>query len=61
VDPLREYNISFVGLKPGEHRFEYKIDRRFFEQFPDSIVKDCDIKVELKLTWNNPATVASGR
>jgi uncharacterized metal-binding protein YceD (DUF177 family) len=49
VDPLREYNIPFVGLKPGEHLFSYRIDRAFFEQFPDSLVRECDINVKLKL------------
>jgi len=50
VDPLREYNIAFVGLKLGVHEFNYKVDRTFFEQFPDSLVTNCDINVDLKLT-----------
>ncbi len=29
----REYEIAFVGLKPGVHEFDYKVDDRFFEEF----------------------------
>ncbi|MGB5244673.1 MAG: DUF177 domain-containing protein [Lutimonas sp.] len=32
-DPLKEYDISFSGLKPGKHQFIYKIDKEFFELF----------------------------
>jgi uncharacterized metal-binding protein YceD (DUF177 family) len=30
---LKEYNISFVGLKEGSHDFQYQIDNKFFEEF----------------------------
>jgi len=30
---LEEFNISFVGLKLGKHKFEYQIDNTFFEYF----------------------------
>ncbi len=30
---LKEFTIPFVGLKQGNHRFEYKIDNKFFEHF----------------------------
>ena len=30
---LKEFNISFVGLKLGKHKFEYQIDKEFFENF----------------------------
>ncbi|MEJ7680103.1 MAG: hypothetical protein WKG06_20035 [Segetibacter sp.] len=29
----REYEIAFVGLKPGEHNFSYEITDKFFEPF----------------------------
>ena len=29
----REFEIAFVGLKPGIHKFDYEIDDRFFEAF----------------------------
>lgn len=30
---LKDYTIPFVGLKPGDHIFEYRIDNTFFEAF----------------------------
>ncbi len=30
---LNEYDISFFGLKDGNHLFEYKIEKQFFEAF----------------------------
>jgi len=33
VNKLREYKIAFRGLTEGEHKFEYKLDSNFFENF----------------------------
>ncbi|MFK5880053.1 MAG: DUF177 domain-containing protein [Flavobacteriaceae bacterium] len=33
MENLKEFNISFVGLKLGKHKFEYQIDKKFFEYF----------------------------
>lgn len=30
---LKQFNIQFVGLKEGNHFFEYKIDNTFFDAF----------------------------
>lgn len=46
---LREFEIAFVGLKIGLHRFEYDIDRKFFGFFKDSPIQDCRVKVKLEL------------
>jgi hypothetical protein len=27
----RDYEIAFVGLKPGVHEFDYVVDNSFFE------------------------------
>ncbi|MCY7411323.1 MAG: hypothetical protein LH473_13705, partial [Chitinophagales bacterium] len=40
MDPLRQYDIVFVGLKIGVHDFSYTIDDKFFELFSDSLVKE---------------------
>ncbi len=32
----REYEIAFVGLKPGKHEFVYEIDQKFFADNPSS-------------------------
>lgn len=50
MDFLRDYNIPFVGLKLGAHHFDYQIEKTFFDHFPDAIIEDCSIKVDLKLT-----------
>lgn len=31
----REYEIAFVGLKPGIHEFNYEVDDKFFANFPE--------------------------
>jgi uncharacterized metal-binding protein YceD (DUF177 family) len=45
----REYEIAFVGLKPGIHEFEYQIDDKFFTPFQQQDFKNCkaDVKVTL--------------
>lgn len=46
---LKTYTIQFVGLKQGEHDFQYKIDDTFFEHFEydDFNSIDVDLKVAL--------------
>lgn len=36
MDKMREYDIAFVGLKPGIHEFQYEVDSKFFENFSNS-------------------------
>lgn len=45
----REYEIAFVGLKPGVHSFEYEIDDRFFEDFQQQDFRNCKAHVKLLL------------
>lgn len=45
----REYEIPFVGLKPGEHYFTYEITDRFFEDFNEQDFNNCQATVKLKL------------
>ncbi|TDH27510.1 DUF177 domain-containing protein [Segetibacter sp. 3557_3] len=45
----REYEIAFVGLKPGEHEFTYEITDKFFEPFQQQDFTDCQATVKLKL------------
>ncbi|MBV8252554.1 MAG: DUF177 domain-containing protein [Chitinophaga sp.] len=33
MKPLREYEIAFVGLKPGVHSFQYEVDDSFFDNY----------------------------
>ncbi len=45
----REFEIAFVGLKPGVHVFEYHIDDRFFEDFQEQDFRDCNAQVKVIL------------
>jgi uncharacterized metal-binding protein YceD (DUF177 family) len=44
---LKEYEISFFGLKEGLHRFEYKIDKQFFEYFEYDEFLEADLNIGL--------------
>lgn len=48
-DKLKNYDIPFVGLKQGEHLFEYDIDESFFELFDYHEFEKINQKVEVKL------------
>ena len=45
----REYEIAFVGLKPGIHEYNYEIDDRFFEAFQQQDFTQCKAHVKLTL------------
>ena len=45
----REYEIAFVGLKPGVHVFEYEVNDTFFEDFQEQDFRDCKAHVKLHL------------
>jgi uncharacterized metal-binding protein YceD (DUF177 family) len=45
----REFEIAFVGLKPGLHEFNYKIDDKFFEAFQQQDFRNCQANVKLLL------------
>jgi len=49
----REFEIAFVGLKPGTHEFLYEIDDRFFEEFGPQDFKNCKAQVKLLLEKNS--------
>ena len=44
---LNDFVLSFYGLKDGLHKFEYKIDKQFFESFNFDELLDADIRVDL--------------
>lgn len=45
----RDYDIAFVGLRPGEHEFQYEIDDKFFADRPEQEFKNCRAHVKLIL------------
>jgi uncharacterized metal-binding protein YceD (DUF177 family) len=49
----REFEIPFVGLKPGIHEFNYEITDRFFEAFQQQDFRNCQAKVKLSLDKKN--------
>ena len=49
----REYEIAFVGLKPGVHEFNYEISDRFFEEYDVQDFRKTDAHVKLLLEKNN--------
>ena len=48
----REFEIAFVGLKPGLHHYEYKVDDKFFVSFGKQDFSNCDAQVRLTLEKN---------
>jgi len=46
---LKEFIIQFVGLKIGEHCFEYKIDNKFFESFEYEEFNEVNVDVNIIL------------
>mgnify|MGYP000161824712 CR=1 FL=1 len=50
MKPFKEFTIQFVGLKIGEHYFDYEISNKFFESFEYDEFNDVNIKADVKLT-----------
>ena len=46
---MKEFLIPFVGLKVGEHNFEYQINNTFFQEFDYDQFDDIDVKAEVML------------
>lgn len=46
---LKHFNVPFVGLKLGSHKFEFKIDQTFFDYFDFHEFEKANIDVELLL------------
>jgi len=50
---LKEFTIPFIGLKLGEHQFDYKIGKSFFEYFEYEDFNDVDINLDVLLIKKN--------
>ena len=46
---MKEFVIQFIGLKQGEHHFEYKIDNKFFNHFEYDEFNDANLDVKVVL------------
>ena len=49
MNRLKKYDISFAGLKQGEHRFDFEIDRAFLEEFGYDDFNDIHQKITIDL------------
>ena len=45
----REFEIAFVGLKPGIHVYEYRIDDKFFAAYGEQDFTNCIVNIKLTL------------
>ncbi|MEN9600276.1 MAG: hypothetical protein RL596_2600 [Bacteroidota bacterium] len=49
----REFEIAFVGLKPGIHVFEYRVEDKFFVPYGEQDFKNCIADIKLSLDKKN--------
>jgi uncharacterized metal-binding protein YceD (DUF177 family) len=49
----REFEIAFVGLKPGVHEFNYSVDDSFFEEYQEQDFRKVQAQIRLLLEKNN--------
>ncbi|MEP7232952.1 MAG: DUF177 domain-containing protein [Ginsengibacter sp.] len=48
----REYEIAFVGLKPGIHEYTYRVDEKFFANYTQADFTNCEASIKLSLEKN---------
>ena len=48
----REYDIAFVGLKPGLHEYQYEVDDKFFQEYKLADFSNCRARIKLTLEKN---------
>jgi uncharacterized metal-binding protein YceD (DUF177 family) len=46
---INEYLIPFIGLKLGKHQFEFKINKKFFDEFSFDEFESCALDVDVVL------------
>lgn len=56
---LQQYRIPYTGLKLDRHVFEFEIDKRFFDEFEYSIVKNGKLKAVITLDKQETMMIAS--
>ncbi|RCL68751.1 MAG: DUF177 domain-containing protein [Bacteroidetes bacterium] len=50
MKPNSKYKIEFAGLKIGNHQFNFKIDKKFFDSFSFSDFNDVSVNIDIDLT-----------
>lgn len=58
VKYLKRYRIPFSGLKVGDHVFDFDIDKKFFDCFEYSLVKDGNLQATVSLARQENMLVA---
>lgn len=53
MNQRREFEIAYVGLRPGIHVYEYRIEDKFFTQYGAQDFENCTANVKLSLEKNN--------
>ncbi|MBA2249727.1 MAG: DUF177 domain-containing protein [Chitinophagaceae bacterium] len=48
----REFEIAFVGLKPGLHEYHFEIDDKFFQDYQQTDFTNCKASIKLTLEKN---------
>ncbi len=49
MDVLTEFKIPYLGLKDGQHHFDFEIGETFFNAFEESLATACNIKMQVVL------------
>lgn len=50
MDALSDFIIPIVGLKLGDHPYQFQVDGKFFEEFDNTELEDGALDVDLVLT-----------
>ncbi len=50
METLKDFDIQFTGLKQGEHKFGYDIEKSFFDHFGFDEFNGAEIKAQANLT-----------
>lgn len=53
MKPHKQYDIAFVGLKSGEHEFDYDIDDHFFAEYAKPDFSDSHLHIHLNFDTQN--------
>jgi uncharacterized metal-binding protein YceD (DUF177 family) len=53
MNQRREFEIAFVGLKPGIHVYEYRIEDKFFVPYGEQEFDNCIANIKLSLDKKN--------
>lgn len=49
MDHFSEFSIPILGLRDGEYRYQYQLDRSFFSRFEDAPIQECQLEVDVQL------------